>query len=99
QFSEFASARDQRVGGNHTGTACVGQDGQAIAARTRLLGQHVGHEEYVGDAVDPQYAAAPERRSQHFVSAGQRSGMRRGGLGGGGGATCLDHDDGLGQRN
>ena len=69
--------------------------GQPRAARARLLGQDLGHVEQVGDAVDAQHAAAAEGGVQHLVAAGQRAGVRRGGLGGGLGAARLDHDDRL----
>ena len=65
----------------------------------RLLGQDLGHVEQIQDGVHPQHAAAPKRRFQHFIAAGQRAGVRGRRLGRPGRAPRLDDDDGLGQRH
>ena len=95
QFGQLASARNQRVGGQHPGPASISQDAQTFAARPRLLRQNVRHKEDVGYAVNAKHAAAAESSIQDFVAAGQRSGMRGRGLGGGGSAPGLDHDHGF----
>ena len=46
-----------------------------------------------------QDAAAAERGVEHFVAAGQRAGMGRGGFGGLLGAPGFDDDDRLGERD
>ena len=65
------------------GAAGVGDDGQARAARPRLLAEHLGHVEQLGDRVDAQHAAPPEGGVEHLVAAGQRAGVRGGRPGGG----------------
>ena len=85
-LGQLAAAHDQRVGGQHAGAAGVGDDGQVGAVGARLLGEHLGHVEDVGDAVDAQHADAAEGGIEHVVAAGQRAGVRGGGLGGG--ARC-----------
>ncbi len=99
QLGQLATEGDQGVGGEHARSAGVGDDGQARSGGARLLRQHLGHIEQVGNGVDAQHAAAAEYRVEHVVRAGERTGMRGGGLGRGRGAPRLDHDDRLGQRD
>ena len=99
QLGQFAAAHDQGIGGQHAGTAGIGDDGQPRPLRAGLLGQHFGHVEQVGDVVDAQHAAAAEGGFQHFVAAGERAGVGCGGLGGGGRTARLDDDDRLVQRH
>ena len=70
---QFAAVRDQRVGGQHTRSASVGQNRQPRASGPRLLAQHFGHVKEVGDVVHTQHAAAAEGRIENFVASGQRS--------------------------
>ncbi len=95
EFRQFTAAHNQGIGGQHAGTAGVRHDGEARTLGTGLLGQNFGHVEQVGDIVDAQYAAAAESGFQHFIAAGERPGMGSGCLGGGGGASGLDHDNRL----
>ena len=99
KFGQFAAEGDQGVGGEHARAAGVGDYGQARTGGARLLRQDFGHVEQIGDGVDAQHAAAAEHRVEDVVAAGERAGMRGGGLGRGRGAPGLDHDDRLGQRD
>ena len=81
ELGQLAAVGDQRIGGQHARAAGVGEDGQARALGPRLLGQHLGHVEQVGDGVHAQHAAAAEGRIEHLVAAGERAGVRGGGLG------------------
>ena len=51
KLRQFAAHGDQGVGGEHARSAGVGDDGQA-RAQARLLRQHLGHVEQVGNGVD-----------------------------------------------
>ena len=99
QFGELSAADDQRVGGEHAGSAGIGQDGQARALRSRLFAEHFGHVEQFGNRIHAQHTGAHEGGVEHFEAAGQRSGVGSGGLGGGFGATGLDDDDRFVQRD
>ena len=92
---QLPAAFDERVGGEHAGATGVGDDGQARAARARLLGEYFGHGEEVREVFDAQDAAAAEGGVEHVVAACKRAGVRGGGFGRGGGAPGLDDDDGL----
>ncbi len=80
ELGQLAAAGDQRVGGKDAGAAGVGHDRQARSGRAGLLGEDLGHVEQLGDRVDPQHAAAPEGGVEHLVAAGERAGVRGGGL-------------------
>ena len=84
KFGEFAARADDRVGSEHARTSGIGHNCQARTLGTRLFAERLGHVKQVGDRVDAQHAAAAECGLQHFVAAGQRSGVRRGGVGGSG---------------
>src|SRR5271157_699378 len=99
ELGEFAVARHQRVGSEYARSAGVGENTKPLAPGTRLLGQYIRHKEDVSDAVDAKNAGAAEGRVQYFIAAGERAGVRGGGLGSGGGPSRLDDDDRLGQRD
>ena len=99
ELGQLAAAGDQRVGGQHAGAAGVGQDRQARALRARLLGQHFGHVEQLGDAVHAQHAAAAEGGSSTSSLPVSEPVCEAAALAAAVGAPGLDDDDRLGQRH
>ena len=99
QHGKFAAGRDESVGCQHAGTAGIGDDAEPRPARARLLAQDLRHIKKVRDVLHAQHAAATERGFQHLVTSGQRSGVRCGRARCGFGASGLDDDDRLAQRN
>jgi hypothetical protein len=99
QRRQLAAARDEGVGGDDAGPAGVRDDREAPALRARLLCEHLGHAEQLGDAVDAEHADTPEGGVQDVIGPGQRPGVRGRGPGGLLGATGLDDDDRLGERH
>ena len=99
QIGELRAAADEHVRGEHAGAAGIGHNRQARTFRARLFGEHFGHVEQFGNGVHAQNADALECRLQHFIAAGERAGVRRGGFRGGLGAAGLDDDDRFRQRH
>ncbi len=99
QFRQFASRGEQRIGGQHSRAAGVGDNRQPRTSWARLLIERLGEIKKLRDGVDAQHAAPPESSIQNVILAGQRAGVRRGGLGGSLSAPGLDYDDGLGERH
>jgi hypothetical protein len=61
--------------------------------------QNFRHRKKVSDGLHAQHAAAAKGSLEHFIAAGEGSGVRGCGLCGGLGASSLDHDDGLVERD
>ncbi len=97
QLRELPAAADEPVRRQRAGAAGVRDDGQARTFRTGLLAEHFRHVEQLFDCVHAQHAHSTERGIQHGIAAGQRTRVRRGGLGGGLGATDLDQNNWLGE--
>ena len=89
----------KRVRGKDAGAPGIGEDGKARSAGAWLLGQHFGHIEEVAYRAHAQNSGATKGGFEHLVAAGQRPGVGSGGLGGGVGASGLDDNDGLRERD
>ena len=97
--SQFAAAGKQRIGGQNTGSAGIGNDCEASPGGPRLLGEHIGHRKQIGNGVHAQHPGPPEGGIQHFVAAGKRTRMRGCRFGGRIGSSRLDDNDRLVQRH
>ena len=80
QRGDFHAARLHGVGGHDPGAAGVGDDGHAVALGQGLHGQRGGEVEQRLEGVGPDDAGPLERRPVGDVRAGQRAGVRGGGL-------------------
>ena len=61
--------------------------------------KHFGHVEQFLDGVHPQHTDPAKGGIEHFIAAGERTGVRSGGLRGGFRATDLDDDDRFRERD
>ena len=81
KLRKFSAVRYQRVGGQYTRSASIGQDGEPRAFGAGLPAEHFRHVEQVGDGVDPKNSRAAEGCVQHLVTARERPGVRGRGAG------------------
>ncbi len=79
ELGQLAAAGDQRVGRQHARAAGIGDDRQARAPRARLLGQHLGHVEQVGDRVRraARRSGGRRRRARRRCRSASRCARRR----------------------
>ena len=84
-----------RVGREDAGTAGVGQDRDAPAARDRLVRQQGRDIEELFEGLRADHAGLPEERVDDGVALRQRARVRRRGPRAGPGAAGLDRHDGL----
>ena len=85
------------VGGQDTGTAAIGDDGETLAGSAGRGRQDLGGGEELAEGLDAHGAGPFERGVEHTVRTDQGTGMGRGRLGPGGVSAGLQHDDRLGE--
>ena len=93
EIRQRAAEVDQAIDRHDPGTAAVGHDRQPLAARAHRDAPREGLDrgEQLVEVVHAQHAGAADRRIVDVVGAGQRTGVRRGGLRPLGDAPGLDH--------
>src|SRR5581483_6110092 len=89
QGGETAVVVAEAVGGEHTGAAAVGENGEPVAEEARVARQDLGGAEEVVELAHPEHAGTPEGRLVGGIRAGQRAGVRKRRLGAGGAAPGL----------
>ncbi|GAA3340797.1 hypothetical protein GCM10020358_29710 [Amorphoplanes nipponensis] len=78
------------VRGQHVEAAGVAHDGEAVAGRQRLVGQHAGGVQQLAEAVGADHAGLLEQGVDRGGRGGRRGGVRRAGTLAGQGAPALD---------
>ena len=92
QLGQRHAVRGGGIGRHHAHAAAVGQDGHLVADGRLEARQDLGRQEQLFQAVHAQHAGAGDGGVDHVVGAGQRAGVRGGGLLALLAAASLDHD-------
>jgi hypothetical protein len=93
---EFETFADGCVGRHHARTARIGDDGDAVAARQRLVGEQLRGVEHVVDRTATDDPGLFEHPVAHVGTGGQRTGVGLGSRGTGCGSPALDGQNRLG---